>query len=121
VLRWDGLPSHLASPASGFLLLLAQVGQEAVVVLAAGRAALQVRPQPGDDAVRFGSREFELDVAVQRLEALLAGELRLRGAQHAGETVVVEIRCRGHGELPSSARCSPRSESWARSLRRASW
>src|SRR5437660_5977373 len=62
VSRWDGLPPLLASPAAGFLLRRAQVGQEAVVVLAAGGAALQVRPQAGNDPVGVGSGELQLHV-----------------------------------------------------------
>jgi hypothetical protein len=53
-------------------------GHEAVVVLPTRRAALQVGSQPRDRAIGVGSRELELYVAIQLLEALVAAQLRLR-------------------------------------------
>ena len=54
---------------------------EALVVLVAGGAARQVGVHAGDRAVRVLARHLELDVAVELLEALLAGELRPLGAE----------------------------------------
>jgi hypothetical protein len=57
-------------------VLLGNEVQEALVVLVAGRAAIEVRAHARNLAigVRFG--QFELDVAVELLEALFAGQLR---------------------------------------------
>jgi hypothetical protein len=50
--------------------------EEALVVLAAGRAAFEVGAHAGDLLLGFSTREFQFDVAVELLEALLAGQLR---------------------------------------------
>ena len=50
---------------------------QAIVILGAGRAAMQVRAHPGNRrvGVGVGAGELELDVAVELVEALLTGEL----------------------------------------------
>ena len=45
------------------------------MLLAAGRATLQVGAQAGHGGVRVGAGDFELDVAVELLEALVAADL----------------------------------------------
>src|SRR5436190_14254377 len=54
---------------------------QARVLLAAGRAAFEVRAHAGDEAVDVGAGELELDVEVELLEALIAPELRSRRAE----------------------------------------
>ena len=46
------------------------------MILVAGRAAREVLAHPGQARVGVRSRQLQLDVLVQQLEALLAGELR---------------------------------------------
>ena len=100
-----------------------QQRREAVVVLAAGRAALEVRAHARHDGVRVAARALELNLAVELLEALLAGQLRAGGSEQPGKQVggsraVVVAHERPPRVVDSSA--SPCSESRARSLRRAS-
>src|SRR6185436_9883369 len=49
---------------------------QALVVLAAGGAALEVRAHPGHPGLGVLTGELELDVLVEALEALLAADLR---------------------------------------------
>src|SRR4051812_35927956 len=56
---------------------------EALVVLVAGRAALQVSAHARHRRVRVGAGQRELDVAVDLVEARLAGQLGLRRAEDA--------------------------------------
>src|SRR5215218_9614787 len=79
-----------------FLLLRGHEVAQAFVLLGAGRAARQMRAHAWDGG---------LGVAVELVEAGLAPELGVGGAEQAAEQVV------GHGSSPPSAR---------RSLRRAS-
>ena len=65
---------------------------------------------PGDLLVGGGACDLEVDVAVEQVEALLAGQLRAVGPEQAGGDLA--IRC-GHD--------ISRAASAARSLRRASW
>jgi hypothetical protein len=90
-------------------------GAEAAVLLVAGLAALEVRAHAGDKLVgaRGAVLELDLDVAVELIEALLAGQLGLGGAQEASQDVVWSVGVLGHA-WPSA--CSRR-----RSLWRASW
>ena len=54
-------------------------GAEALVLLAAGRAALEVGAQSGNRRVGVVAGELELDVAVELVEALVAADLRPAG------------------------------------------
>src|SRR5262249_51934593 len=60
----------LAAPALG-----AHERAQAFVLLAAGRAAVEVCAKPRDLGVRVPACELELDVPVQVLEAVVAAEL----------------------------------------------
>ena len=53
------------------------------MVLIAGRAAFEVRVHARDLLVRGGAGELELDVAVEFVEALLAGQLRTGWAEES--------------------------------------
>ena len=100
-------------------------GPEGVPVLRAGRAALEVRAQPGHGGVRVAAGELELDVAVELVEALLAADLgpgRAEQARASRRSGVVRWR---RVMAPSSRRgrrgSRPRAASeLPRSLRRAS-
>src|SRR5262245_60196598 len=89
----------------------AQQLYEAVVLLAARRAAVEVRAHPGPRRLRVAAAELQLDVLVEPLEALVAADLGSIGSEQPVEQV--------HLGPPSPA-TSPRSASRARSLRRAS-
>jgi hypothetical protein len=69
----------------------ADKGSQALMFLAAGRAAVQVCPQAGDGYVDVFAGELELDVAVELLEACVAADLRFGGAEEATE-YLFEIR-----------------------------
>ena len=56
--------------------------------LAAGRAALEVGAKAGHRSVRVGSGYFQLDVAVELGEALVAAELGLAGAEQARKALL---------------------------------
>src|SRR5207253_2252125 len=62
--------------------------QQRLVVLAAGRAALEVGAHPGDRRLGVGPRDLELDVAVQVLEARLARHLGRGRPEQAAEHLV---------------------------------
>src|SRR5919197_387957 len=81
---------------------------QAVVILAAGGAALEVGAHAGHRGVGVCAGELELDEAVELVEARLAGQLRLHWAEQAADVIAV------HGAS------SPRSASAERSRRRAS-
>src|SRR3712207_2079503 len=76
-------------------LLAADERAEALVLLAAGRAADQMGPQAGDRGVGVGARELELDVAVELLEALVAADLGLGRAEQPAKRLL-EIRSLHH-------------------------
>jgi hypothetical protein len=61
-------------------LLAADEGEQTLMVLAAGRAAVKVGTQAGDDGVDVLAFELELDVAVELVEAHIAPDLRPGGA-----------------------------------------
>jgi hypothetical protein len=63
---------------------------EAAVLLVAGLAALEMRAHARDQLVRARGAlpELDLDIAVELVEALLAGELGLGGAEEASQDVV---------------------------------
>jgi hypothetical protein len=52
---------------------------QAVAILGARRAPLEVGTHSGDCCVRVGSAELELDVTIELIEALLTGQLRPGG------------------------------------------
>jgi hypothetical protein len=58
---------------------------QTVAILVAGRTALEVCPHARDRGIGIGAVEFELDVAVQLLKALLAAELRPPGTGESRE------------------------------------
>ena len=96
----------------GHASVLGQQRAQALVLLAAGRAAAEVRAHTRDAGVRAGAAQLELDVLVESLEALVAADLRARPAR-AG----VRRRSLGHGSARRQAAPRPAR---ARSLRRAS-
>ena len=55
------------------------------MVLATGGASFEVRPHAGHGGSCVGVGDFELDVAVELREALLASELRLGRSEKPGE------------------------------------
>ena len=57
-------------------ILMREQGEQALVVLGARRAAFQVRAHAGNRRVGARARQLELDVAVELVEAALAGHLR---------------------------------------------
>src|SRR3954468_10415966 len=100
--------SRLATRERRFLPAAGDLAQ-ALVILAAGRAAFEMRAHPGEELVGVIAGQLEVDVLVQQLEALVAADLGPIGAEQAGEQVAGVGR---HVGLPS--------ESAARSLCRAS-
>src|ERR671930_21317 len=97
-------------------LLAADERAQALVLLAAGGAAVEVRPQPGRRGVRVLARELELDVAVELGEARAAGAAsRPRrshaaaspGARFARPARPARVRCSRRGST-SPARAGPR-------------
>src|SRR4051794_23297106 len=96
--------------------------EEALVVLLAGRAALEVSAHPRHRRVGVGAGQRQLDVAVELLEALLAGQLGSGGGQDAGQAPQGVVLGVAHGELPRSWRSGsrPRAARHERSRRRAS-
>src|SRR5215207_2410798 len=100
--------------------LAADEGEQAGVVLGAGGTALEMDPQPGDRRVRVDASQLRLDVAVEFLEALLAGDFRAARSKQPPERRL-EVAPVGHRIVSFVPSASPdRSRPW-RSLRRASW
>src|SRR4051794_6469909 len=100
-------------------VLRSQLAQ-ALVVLAAGRAARQMRRHARHPRIGRRPAELELDVRVELLEALVAAQLGRGRAERAREELVMAVLVH---RLPSSQLASiskPRSASAARSFRRAS-
>src|SRR3954447_8244513 len=93
---------------------------EAAEVLGAGGAALEVGLHAGDPRVGALACERQLDVAVELLEALLAGQLRGAGAEDPAQDGVSFFVGLHASSSPSVPPRSPRSASAARRLRRAS-
>src|SRR5262249_12270842 len=96
----------LASSGGGLLpwRLAGEEGLQAEVVLAAGRTAVEVRPHAGDRVVGRSTLELDLDIAVELVEALLAAELGLLGAQQAAQGDVSRLfGVLAHGRPPSLA------------------
>src|SRR3954451_6727934 len=95
---------------------------QAVVVLVAGRAALQVGLHAGQHGVGVRAGELELDVLVEQLEARFAADLGVGGAQQLGDQLA-GLMVGAHVRLPVVVVVSgpsPASVSAVRSLRRAS-
>src|SRR3954447_17928057 len=92
---------------------------QALVLVTAGRAALEVRRHARHAGVGGRPAQLQLDVRVELLEALVAAQLRCRRAEHAREDLVRgELVHRSSSQLASIGK--PRSASAARSRRRAS-
>ena len=92
------------------------------MILAAGRATLQMGAQAGYRGVGVGAGQLGLHVAVELFEALLAGQLGPGGAQQAPKQAFA-LGVGAHAaplSLPEPI-CSPCSDRLARSRRRASW
>ena len=70
------------------------------MVLIAGRAAFEMRAHTRDLLVGGCAGELELDVAVELVEALLAGQLGPAG-RGAGQGVAGAAVGSGHERLPS--------------------
>jgi hypothetical protein len=68
------------------------------VLLVAGLAALEMRVHAGDQLVgaRGAVLDLDLDVAVELVEALLAGQLGLGGTQEAPQEIVASVRVLAH-------------------------
>ena len=101
-------------------LVAADEGAQALVLLAARGAAGEMRAQPGNGGVGVFAGELELDVAVELVEADIATDLRLGGAEHAAECTVA-VRTFGHVVSSSSVPTeSPHASRCLRSFWRAS-
>src|SRR6186997_2798188 len=90
---------------------------EAAEVLSAGGATVEVRPHPWDPRLRRLPGEIQLDVAVELLEALLAGQLRRTGAEDSAEDRALLLVTLHHSSSPLVPTRRPRSASASRSLR----
>jgi hypothetical protein len=115
----SGAPFH--SAAAG---LRADQRREAVVVLVARGAALEVRPHTLDRRVGVLAGAPELDVAVEVLEALLAGQLRALWAEQPAQQFGGSRHAAfAHAVRPSRSEssASPSTASRALSFLRASW
>jgi hypothetical protein len=66
-------------------------GAQALVILAARRASIEVGAQAGKVRVGIGPCELEVDVLVEQLEALLAGHLESGRTEHSLESFVVPV------------------------------
>src|SRR3954465_3921234 len=93
---------------------------QAVEVLRAGGAALEVGVHAGDPRLGRLAGERQLDVAVELLEALLAGQLRGPGAEDPAQDGASFLVALHRVSSPSVPTRKPRSASASRSLRRAS-
>ena len=77
---------------SGVLTFRADQREQALVILAAGRAALEMRAHARHGGVGVHTGELGLHVAVELREALVAGELRPGRAEDEVETVAFGAR-----------------------------
>ena len=114
-----GGPSRRGPALAGSLGPLAGVGGEqraqALVLLAAGGAAVEMGREAGNPRVGVLARELELDVAVEELEAAVAADLLGPRAEQALERLVA-TRLAAHLSLP---RPSPTAPDPARQASRA--
>src|SRR5205085_8136785 len=94
-------------------LLAADERAQALVLLAARGAAVEVRAQPGHRGVRVLAGELELDVPVELREALVAAELGPGGAEQPSERLLqvgpfahlVSSSSHVSSAVPESRRC----------------
>src|SRR5262245_33022993 len=100
-------------------LLAADERAQALVLLAAGRAAGEMSAQPRDRRVGVCAGELQLDVAVELLEALVAADLRLGRPEQPPERLL-QLRSLRHVPSSSVSRESPSSSKCPLSFRRAS-
>src|SRR5579872_664167 len=77
---------------------------EAHVILATGRAALEVRAHARNRRVGIAAVELELDVAIELLEALIAAELRACGTGEARDQAI-SIAAGGSCHSGCATRC----------------
>ena len=92
--------------------LSADEREQAVVLLAAGRAPVQVRAEAGNGRIRVFTGQLELDVAIELLEARIAPDFRPGRPEQTTECPVgmsllhqvLSSRNRS-GESPQSSRC----------------
>src|SRR3954451_15237840 len=94
---------------------VAQAGE----VLGAGGAAVEVGAHPGDPRLGGLAGDGQLDIAVELLEALLAGQLGGAGAEHPSQDRVAFVVLAHASSSPSVPTRRPRAASAARRLRRA--
>src|SRR3954469_23167718 len=93
---------------------------QAVEVLRAGGAALEVGLHAGDPRIGGLAGERQLDVAVELLEALLAGQLMGAGTEDPAQDGAAFLLAFHHSSSPLVPTRKPRWASASRSLRRAS-
>jgi hypothetical protein len=79
----DRLPGRLA--------LGADQREQALMILAARRTAIEVCSQPGKVGVGVGAGDLEVDVLVEQLETLLARDLESRRAQHPLQSITAFV------------------------------
>jgi hypothetical protein len=100
-------------------------GQQAGVLLVAGRAPLEMGAEARERRVGVGAFDLELDIAVEQLEARLAADLRADRPERSGDGAILWIGPRHDTSFPYSiSLCSPTARPaaarWRRKLRRAS-
>src|SRR5918994_1571300 len=100
-------------------LLAANQGVQALVLLTAGGAAIEMRAQTGDRRVCVLASELQFDVAVELVEADIAADLRPDGAQEAAECLL-QVGSLHQCSSKSASMDRPRSARCVRNLRRAS-
>ena len=84
--------SRLASPEKDFLrLLLLQQRTQAGVILAAGRATLQMSAHTGYPLIGLCSGKLQLHVPVELVEALLAAELGAGGTEQTLNQLIPRV------------------------------
>ena len=102
-------------------LLAADESAQALVLLAAGGAALEMGSQAWDRCVGVFACQLELHVLVEEREALVAADLGLLRAEQSSERLS-EFGAFRHGVSSRSVSTErPHSSRWSRSFLRASW
>src|SRR4051812_7015672 len=66
---------------------------QALVILAAGGTTLEVSAHAGQTGIGVLAGQLEIDVLVEKLEALLTADLRAGRSEHAGDQVAVGVVC----------------------------
>src|SRR5262245_12093287 len=120
----SAIPALCRGPRASYLLqrpVIAYECEQALVLLAAGRAALEVRMQPGGGRVRICTCDLELDVLVEACEALVAADLGLSRPDEAPERLL-QISAFVHVSSSESHvwSANPESPRCLRSFRQAS-